>query len=139
LKMNKPKLIVPKHVWDGAKAEKSKNELEKVPTPTGWRLVLFPLKLSNKTASGIHLTDETVTESQLTTNICKVLKVGPSAYKDKERFPDGPWCKKDDWVLITRYAGSRIKIDGGELRIVNDDEIIGVVDDPRDILPSNIL
>jgi|TARA_R100000030_G_scaffold27604_1_gene20036 co-chaperonin GroES (HSP10) len=137
--MNKPKLIVPKHVWDGAKAEKSKNELEKVPTPTGWRLVLFPLKLSNKTASGIHLTDETVTESQLTTNICKVLKVGPSAYKDKERFPDGPWCKKDDWVLITRYAGSRIKIDGGELRIVNDDEIIGVVDDPRDILPSNIL
>jgi len=77
--MNKPKLIVPKHVWDGAKAEKSKNELEKVPTPTGWRLVLFPLKLSNKTASGIHLTDETVTESQLTTNICKVLKVGPSA------------------------------------------------------------
>ena len=137
--MNKSKLIVPKHVWDGAKAEKSKNELEKVPTPTGWRLVLFPLKLSNKTASGIHLTDETVTESQLTTNICKVLKVGPSAYKDKERFPDGPWCKKDDWVLITRYAGSRIKIDGGELRIVNDDEIIGVVDDPRDILPSNIL
>ena len=137
--MTKPKLIVPKHVWDGAKVEKSKNELEKVPTPTGWRLVLFPLKLSNKTASGIHLTDETVTESQLTTNICKVLKVGPSAYKDKERFPDGPWCKKDDWVLITRYAGSRIKIDGGELRIVNDDEIIGVVDDPRDILPSNIL
>ena len=137
--MNKPKLIVPKHVWDGAKAEKSKNELEKVPTPTGWRLVLFPLKLSSKTASGIHLTDETVTESQLTTNICKVLKVGPSAYKDKERFPDGPWCKKDDWVLITRYAGSRIKIDGGELRIVNDDEIIGKVDDPRDILPSNIL
>ena len=137
--MNKPKLIVPKHVWDGAKAEKSKNELEKVPTPTGWRLVLFPLKLSNKTASGIHLTDETVTESQLTTNICKVLKVGPSAYKDKERFPDGPWCKKDDWVLITRYAGSRIKIDGGELIIVNDDEIIGKVDDPRDILPSNIL
>jgi len=137
--MNKPKLIVPKHVWDGAKAEKSKNELEKVPTPTGWRLVLFPLKLSNKTASGIHLTDETVTESQLTTNICKVLKVGPDAYKDKEKFPTGPWCKQDDWVLITRYAGSRIRIDGGELRIINDDEILAVIDDPRDILPANIL
>ena len=137
--MNKPKLIVPKHVWDGAKAEKSKNELEKVPTPTGWRLVLFPLKLSNKTASGIHLTDETVTESQLTTNICKVLKVGPDAYKDKEKFPTGPWCKQDDWVLITRYAGSRIRIDGGELRIINDDEILAVVDDPRDILPANIM
>ena len=137
--MTKPKLIVPKHVWDGAKAEKSKNELEKVPTPTGWRLVLFHLKLSNKTASGIHLTDETVTESQLTTNICKVLKVGPDAYKDKEKFPNGPYCKVDDWIIITRYAGSRIKIDGGELRIINDDEVLAVVDDPRDILPANIL
>ena len=135
----KPKLIVPKHVWDGAEAEKKKNELEKVPKPVGWRIVLFPLKLKNKTASGIHLTDETISESQITTNICKVLKVGPSAYKDKERFPDGPWCKKDDWVLITRYAGSRIRIDGGELRIINDDEVLAVVDDPRDILPANIL
>ena len=122
-----------------AQAEKKKNELEKVPEPTGFRIVLFPLKLKNKTASGIHLTDETISESQITTNICKVLKVGPSAYKDKERFPDGPWCKKDDWVLITRYAGSRIRIDGGELRIINDDEVLAVVDDPRDILPANIL
>ena len=65
--------------------------------------------------------------------------MGTSCYKDKERFPDGPWCKEGDWVLITRYAGSRIKIDGGELRIINDDEILAVIDDPRDILPANIL
>ena len=109
------KLIVPKHVWDGKAVEKQKKELEKVPNPSGYRITLFPLKLDNKTKSGIHLTDETVQESQLTTNICKVLKVGPDAYKDKEKFPTGPWCKVDDWVLITRYAGSRIRIDGGEL------------------------
>ena len=133
------KIIMPKHVWDGKSVEKKKNELEKVPNPTGFRIVLFPLKLEAKTAGGIHLTDETIQESQITTNICKVLKVGPSAYKDEKRFPDGPYCKVDDWVIITRYAGSRIKIDGGELRIVNDDEIIGTVDDPRDILPANIL
>ena len=137
--MTKPKLIVPQHVWDGKQAEKKKKELEKLPTPTGFRIVLFPLKLEGKTKGGVLLTDETIEESQITTNICKVLKVGPSAYKDKERFPDGPWCKQDDWVIITRYAGSRIRIDGGELRIVNDDEIIGTVDDPRDILPANIL
>ena len=135
----KPKLIVPKHVWDGAEKQKEKKELEKVPQPVGWRIVLFPLKLKGKTKGGVILTDETVEESQITTNICKVLKIGPSAYKDKERFPDGPWCKKDDWILITRYAGSRIKIDGGELRIINDDEVLAVVDDPRDILPANIL
>ena len=94
---------------------------------------------TKKTKSGIILTDDTVQESQLTTNICKVLKVGPDAYKDKDKFPTGPWCKHDDWVLITRYAGSRIRIDGGELRIINDDEILAVIDDPRDILPANIL
>ena len=133
------KLIVPKHVWDGKAVEKQKKEIEKVPNPTGYRIVLFPLKLDSKTKSGIILTDETVAESQITTNICKVLKVGPDAYKDKGKFPTGPWCKTDDWVLITRYAGSRIRIDGGELRIINDDEILAVIDDPRDILPANIL
>ena len=139
--MNKTatKLIVPKHVWDGKAVEKQKKEIEKVPNPTGYRIVLFPLKLDSKTKSGIILTDDTVAESQITTNICKVLKVGPDAYKDKDKFPTGPWCKTDDWVLITRYAGSRIRIDGGELRIINDDEILAVIDDPRDILPANIL
>ena len=137
--MTKPKLIVPQHIWDGKAVEKQKKEMEKVPNPTGYRITLFPLKLDSKTKSGIHLTDETVQESQLTTNICKVLKVGPDAYKDKDKFPTGPWCKTDDWVLITRYAGSRIRIDGGELRIINDDEILAVIDDPRDILPANIL
>ena len=137
--MTKPKLIVPKHVWDGAQAEKKKNEVEKIPQPSGWRMVLFPLKLQGKTKGGVLLTDETVTESQVTTNICKVLKMGPECYKDKEKFPSGPWCKEGDWVLITRYAGSRIRIDGGELRIINDDEMLAVVDDPRDILPANIM
>ena len=133
------KLIVPKHIWDGKAVEKQKKELEKVPNPAGYRMTLFPLKLESKTKSGLYLTDETVQESQITTNICKVLKMGPECYKDKDKFPTGPWCKVDDWVLITRYAGSRIRIEGGELRIINDDEILDVIDDPRDILPANIL
>ena len=137
--MTKPKLIVPKHVWDGAQAEKKKNEVEKIPQPSGWRMVLYPLKLQGKTKGGVLLTDDTVTESQVTTNICKVLKMGPECYKDKEKFPSGSWCKEGDWVLITRYAGSRIRIDGGELRIINDEEILAVVDDPRDILPAIIM
>ena len=98
--MTKPKLIVPEHIWDGANKEKKKNELEKVPNPVGWRIVLFPLKLKGKTKGGVILTDETVEESQITTNICKVLKTGSLCYKDKERYPDGPWCKEGDWVII---------------------------------------
>ena len=133
------KLVVPKHIWDGKAVEKQKKELEKVPNPAGYRMTLFPLKLESKTKSGLYLTDETVQESQITTNICKVLKMGPECYKDKDKFPTGPWCKVDDWVLITRYAGSRIRIEGGELRIINDAEILAGIDDPRDILPANIL
>ena len=90
--MTKPKLIVPQHIWDGKAVEKQKKEMEQVPNPTGYRITLFPLKLDSKTKSGIHLTDETVQESQLTTNICKVLKVGPDAYKDK-----------DKWELCPKY------------------------------------
>jgi co-chaperonin GroES (HSP10) len=63
-----------------------------------------------------------------------VLKVGSLAYKDKEKFPEGPWCAEKDWVIFGRYAGARFKIDGGEVRILNDDEIIAVIQDPEDIL-----
>ena len=70
--MTKPKLIVPQHVWDGKQAEKKKKELEKLPTPTGFRIVLFPLKLEGKTKGVVLLTDETIEASEKTTNICKV-------------------------------------------------------------------
>ena len=132
--MTKPKLIVPKHVWDGAQAEKKKDELEKVPNPVGWRIVLFPLKLESKTKGGLILTDETVEQSQVTTNICKVLKTGPECYKDKEKFPTGPWWKEKDWVIFARYAGSRLPIEGGEVRLLNDDEVLGTIKDPESVL-----
>ena len=127
------KIIMPKHIWDGKAVEKKKQELEKVPTPTGWRMVLFPLKLDSKTKSGLYLTDDTIQQSQVTTNIAKVLKMGSSCYKDKERYPDGPWCKKGTWVIFARYAGSRMKIDGGEVRLLNDDEVLATVENPEDI------
>ena len=80
------------------------------------------------------LTDKAVEDQQIASVCALVLKVGPDAYADKEKFPNGPWCKKGDWVIIARYAGSRIKIEGGELRILNDDEILGTVESPEDIL-----
>jgi co-chaperonin GroES (HSP10) len=60
--------------------------------------------------------------------------VGDLAYADKDKFPTGPWCKEGDWVIFGRYAGARLTIDGGEVRILNDDEIVGTVNDPEDIL-----
>ena len=131
-------LILPKHILDTKRQDKNKKEVEKIPQPTGFRIVILPLTLKAKTKAGLHLTDETIEQAQITTNVCKVLKIGPDAYGDTERFPKGPWCKEGDWILITKYAGSRIKIEGGELRIINDDEVLAVIDHPRDILPASI-
>ena len=83
---------------------------------------------------GVILSDKTVEESQIATNVGLAMTVGPDAYNDKDRFPNGAWCKKKDWVIFARYAGSRLNIEGGELRLLNDDEILGVIDDPESIL-----
>ena len=134
-------LILPKHVAERRikqveeeKKEKDIPEASKLPKPTGWRLLVLPHRGQGKTKGGVLLSDQTVEETQVATNVGLVLAIGPDAYNDKERFPNGPWCKKDDWVIFARYAGSRLNIEGGELRILNDDEILGITDDPESIL-----
>ena len=135
-------LILPKHVAERRikqvqkekKVKKKPLEEMSLPKPTGWRILVLPYKAKEKTKGGIILSDKTVTESQIATNCGLVLDIGPDAYNDKDKFPNGPWCKKKDWVLFARYAGSRIYIDGGEIRVLNDDEILGTIDDPEDIL-----
>jgi co-chaperonin GroES (HSP10) len=62
------------------------------------------------------------------------MAMGSQCYKDKERYPEGPWCKEKDWIMFARYAGSRIKIEGGEMRLLNDDEVLATIDSPEDIL-----
>ena len=108
--------------------------LDRLPDPTGWRILVLPYKGQGKTKGGIILSDTTIEERGFTTVTALVLIVGPDSYRDKERFPNGPWCKKGDWIIFGRYAGSRFGIEGGEVRILNDDEIIAAVKDPEDIL-----
>ena len=108
--------------------------LEKMPSPTGWRLLILPYKGKGRTESGIYLPDKVVEEQSVSTQVGYVLKVGELAYRDGDKFPDGPWCAKGDWVMFARYAGSRFKIDGGEVRILNDDEILAKIANPEDIL-----
>ena len=108
--------------------------LEKMPSPTGWRLLILPYKGKGRTESGIYLPDKVVEEQSVSTQVGYVLKVGELAYQDGDKFPDGPWCAKGDWVMFARYAGSRFKIDGGEVRILNDDEILAKIANPEDIL-----
>mgnify|MGYP003125762630 FL=1 len=108
-----------------------KNEL---PVPSGWRLLVLPFTPKEKTKGGIIIAQESLDKARIATNCGYVVKMGPMAYGDKEKFPTGPWCKEGDWVIFARYAGSRLPIEGGEVRLLNDDEVLGTINDPESVL-----
>ena len=118
--------------FDPAKLDQA--VLEHIPRPTGWRIAILPYRGAEKTKGGIVLADETQKKTQLATVCGYVLRMGDLAYADEGKFPTGPWCKEGDWIVFGRYAGARIPIDGGEIRFINDDEVLGVLKDPEDIL-----
>lgn len=110
--------------------------LERLPQPTGWRILILPYRGQGKTKAGVLLPDEAVDREAVATVCGYVLKVGPLAYRDRDKFGlhSEPWCKETDWVIFGRYAGSRFKIEGGEVRLLNDDEILARLNSPNDIL-----
>ena len=112
----------------------SEELLAKLPNPSGWRILVLPFEPRDKTKGGIIIAQESLDKLRIATNCGYVIKVGPLAYKDEEKFYTGPWCKKGDWVIFARYAGSRIKIEGGEIRLLNDDEVLATIKNPEDIL-----
>ena len=116
------------------KKETQSTSLEKLPNPTGWRLLVMPFKVKEETKGGIIIAQETLDRARVATQVGYVLKMGDLCYQDKEKFSTGPWCKEKDWVSFARYAGSRMEIDGGEIRMLNDDEVLGTIDNPEDIL-----
>jgi co-chaperonin GroES (HSP10) len=111
-----------------------KSASEDLPEPSGWRILILPFTPPERTKGGLILSQDTLDRGRITTNVGYVLKLGPLAYQDEEKFKTGPWCKEKDWVIFARYAGSRLPIEGGELRILNDDEVLGTVKDPSSII-----
>ena len=124
-------ISIPHNKLFGVKPTK---EEPKLPKPTGWRLLVLPFKIKETTKGGIHLAETTLERQQVASQVGLVMAMGPQCYTDKERYPEGPWCKVKDWIMFARYAGSRIKIDGGEMRLLNDDEVLATIDSPEDIL-----
>jgi co-chaperonin GroES (HSP10) len=112
-----------------------KSILDRMPQPTGWRMLVLPYAGKSKTKGGIHLAKETVNREALATVVAYVVKMGPQCYNDKSRYGEKPWCEEKQWVLIGRYSGSRFKLEeGAEVRIINDDEVIATILDPDDIV-----
>jgi co-chaperonin GroES (HSP10) len=135
-------LLVPDHVLRQQQAKKKAEEeaskkpiTERIPQPTGWRILVMPYQGKAKTEGGVYVPDQENGREKRATVVAYVVKVGPLAYLDEDKFGEGfePWCKEGDWVCIGRYAGSRFQIEGGEVRIINDDEVIATIIDPDDI------
>ena len=106
---------------------------KQLPDPSGYRILCAIPEVDKQFDSGIIKADITVHHEELLTTVLFVLKMGPDCYKDATRFPSGPWCKEGDFVLVRPHAGTRVKIHGREFRIINDDSVEGVVEDPRGI------
>jgi co-chaperonin GroES (HSP10) len=104
-----------------------------LPKPSGYRILCAIPEQEKEYESGIVKADETVRNEETLTTVLFVVELGPDCYKDTNRFPSGPWCKKGDFVLVRPYAGSRLVIHGREFRMINDDSVEGIVDDPRGI------
>ena len=106
---------------------------KQLPDPSGYRILCGIPNIEEQYESGILKSDLTLQHEELLTTVLFVIKMGPDCYKDAARFPSGPWCKEGDFILVRPHAGTRLKIHGREFRIINDDSVEGVVEDPRGI------
>jgi co-chaperonin GroES (HSP10) len=114
--------------------DKSQDEKAKqLPQPSGYRILCAIPEQEKEYDSGLIKADETMRYEEVLTTVLFVVDMGPDCYKDEKRFPTGPWCKQGDFVLVRPNAGTRLVIHGREFRIINDDSVEGVVQDPRGI------
>lgn len=134
-----PGIALPKHIQPIETPDEDADNDTKasaLPTPTGWKLLCIVPEVDQKIAgTTLDLVRDTATmrQEEHATTVLFVLRMGPDAYKDKTKFPSGPWCKEGDFVLVRTYSGTRFKIFGKEFRMINDDQVECVVQDPRGI------
>ena len=114
--------------------DKSQEEkASQLPKPSGYRILCAIPEIEKEYDSGLIKADSTIHYEEVLTTVLFVVDLGPDCYKDESRFPTGPWCQKGDFILVRPNSGTRLVIHGREFRIINDDSVEGVVDDPRGI------
>lgn len=111
----------------------AEEKAKQLPEPSGYHILVALPEAEEKYESGIFKADETRRFEEVLATVFFVVKLGPDCYKDEKRFPTGPWCKEGDFILARPNSGTRLKIHGREFRLINDDTVEGVVQDPRGI------
>ncbi len=111
----------------------AEEKAKQLPDPTGYHILVTLPEKEEKFESGLIKADTTLHYEQVLATVFFVVKMGPDCYKDEKRFPNGPWCKEGDFILARPNTGTRLKIHGTEFRLINDDCVEAVVQDPRGI------
>ena len=111
----------------------AEEKARQLPRPSGYHILCAIPEMEKEYDSGIIKADETVRNEETLTTVLFVVELGPDCYKDEKKFPSGAWCQKGDFILVRPHSGSRLVIHGREFRLINDDTVEGVVDDPRGI------
>ena len=107
---------------------------KQLPEPKGWKILVAMPQADEKTEGGIIKSTQTIKNEEVGNMCGYVLELGPEAYNDKKRFASGPWCKKGDWVIFRAYSGTRMVMYGQEFRLINDDTVEAVVEDPAGVV-----
>ena len=118
-------------MYQAVKKEAVEKIASKMPEPKGYRLLISPVQVNEKTEGGVYMPDALRDAEGIASIIGFVVSMGPDAYKVEKKFPTGPWCKKGDFVIFRSYSGTRFKIHSQEFRLINDDTVEAVVEDPR--------
>lgn len=111
----------------------AEEKAKQLPKPSGYKILCAIPEQEKEYDGGIIKADETIRNEELLTTVLFVVDLGPDCYMDKAKFPTGPWCKKGDFILVRPHAGTRLVIHDREFRIINDDSVEGVVEDPRGV------
>ena len=122
---------------DAPEPATGKRKATVLPEPSGYRLLIQLPEVEETTEGGIYITDERRNAESVASIIGYVMKMGPDAYQDRNKFPTGRWCKEQDWVVMRAYSGTRLMIHGKEFRLINDDSVEAVVEDPRAIMRAS--
>lgn len=117
--------------------DKSQEEkASQLPKPSGYRILCAIPDIEDAYESGLLKAEATINFEEKLATVLFVVALGPDCYKDPTRFPSGPWCKVGDFIVVRPNSGSRLNIHGKEFRMINDDTVEAVVDDPRGIKRS---
>ena len=113
--------------------ETEEEKARQVPDPVTYHILCAVPKAEDEYESGLLKAGQTMHYEELLSPVLWVVKMGPDAYRDPLRFPSGPSCKLGDFVLVRPNTGTRLKIHGTEWRLINDDSVEAVVQDPRGV------